>query len=486
MKKGKALIIIHDLYQEDNVFQLGPAYIAACLEKAGHEVETYCMDIFHYTNDQLAAYLDEKEFDLIGLNFLAARFKETVIDLCKTINLHKKSAWLQLGGHGPSPIPEYVLKTTGADIVGMGECEETIIELMECKLNNGDLSRVKGIAFREGDSVTINPRRNPVTDLDSIPFPAWHLFPMDRYTTSVKNAAMKDDERAITIISSRGCTNRCNFCYRMEKGIRVRSVENLIEEMKLLNTRYGVTYFNTQDELFILSRKRMMEFKRLLDENGLKIKFDVNCRVDIFNEEMAALLKECGCVFVNIGFESTSQKVLDIMNKNTTVEENMKAAEIANKVGLGIGLNCIWGEPGDNEQTLRDNAAFITKYNTYDQIRTIRPVTAYPGCDLYYYAIEKGLLRGPEDFFNKFKNSDLVTVNFTDLPIDRVYELLLEVNRGLILDHFRNTSGDMDAAEHLIRNFSDLYTGKIDKFRGARIYTREEAKHIAHIDRDRK
>lgn len=479
--KGKALFIIHDVYQEDNTFPLGPAYLAACLKKAGHEVETYCMDVFHYTNEELAKYLDSKEFDLIAMGFLAARFKETVVGVCKVINEHKKKAWFELGGHGPSGIPEYIIRETGADIIGVGECEQTIVELMECKLNNYSLSKVKGIAYKDGKNVIVNPRRNPVEKLDSIPFPLWEAFPMDKYVGSLKES-FAPNEQTFAIIAGRGCVNRCNFCYRMEKGVRLRSVENVVEEIKILNTKYGVSVFEFLDELFVISKERAKKFKELLKINHLKIKYTANCRADIFDEELAIILKESGCNFLNIGFESTSQEVLDFMNKNTTVEENIRAAEIANKIGINIGLNFIWGEPGDTAETLKESAKFIKKYNTYSQVRTVRPVTPYPGCDLYYYAIETGLLKDPEDFFNRFKNSDLITVNFTDMNNTDMYKLLFEVNKDLILDHFKHTSQDINAANELIEGFYNLYFKGDIKFRGARKYTEEDVKNLKSIN----
>lgn len=484
MKKvGKALFIIHDVYQDDNTFPLGPAYLAACLQKAGYEIETYYMDVFHYTNEELADFLDDNEYDLIGMGFLSARFNETVIDVCKVINEHKKSAWFELGGHGASATPEYVLKKTRADIVGIGECEETIVELMECKLNKGDLSKVKGIAYRCGDKVEINPIREPIKDLDSIPFPAWELFPMEKYVGS-RQEAFAVGEQTFAIISTRGCVNACNFCYRMEKGIRVRKIENVVEEIKILYNKYGVSVFEFQDELFVLSKDRIRRFKELLKENNLNIKYTANCRVDIFDEEMAILLKESGCNFLNIGFESLSQKILDFMNKNTTVEENVRAAEIANKVGINIGLNFIWGEPGDNSETLMKSVEFIKKYNTYAQVRTVRPVTPYPGCDLYYYAIENALLKGPGDFYDKFKNSDLITVNFTDMTNEEMYKLLYEANKNLILDHFNHISKNMEAANELIYSFYELYFEGKTKFRGARRYTNNDVKNLKSIIED--
>jgi len=468
--KGKVLFIIHDVYQDDNHFPLGPAYLGAVLKKQGIEVEVYCQDVFHYSNQELATHLEKNTYDLIGVGFLAARFSETIMDLCSTINQYKKNAWLVLGGHGPSPIPEYVLKNTDADVVVTGEAEETMPEIVQCKIEGGDLCQINGIAFKSGEEITINEKRNPIKKLDSLPFPEWSLFPMEKYSTSLSLFDKEEGDRTLSILTSRGCINRCNFCYRMEKGIRFRSVENVIEEMKVLKQGYGINYFFMQDELFVASKKRIFTFHDVLKENNLSIKFSCDARVDIFDEELASCLKECGCRFLNFGMESSDQNVLNLMTKNTTVEENLKAAEIARKAGIGFGLNFLWGNIGDTEESLRGNVKIIKQYNAYQQLRTIRPVTPYPGCDLYYEAIRRGLLSGPEDFFNKFRNSDLLLVNFTDIPEKEFYRLLLEANKELILDHFSSTTKDMAQAHAMINDFSELYSGKRLKFRGARHY----------------
>ena len=471
---GKVLFIVHDVYQEDNHFPLGVGYLAAILKKNDVAVEVYCQDIFHYTDEKLAEFLQKNEFDLIGVAFLAARFKETIIDLCNIISRYKKNAWLVLGGHGPTPIPEYMLQKTTADIVVMGEAEETIVELLGCKVDRGDLSKIKSIAYRDDETIIVNERRKPIRDLDSIPFPEWSLFPMKRYTTCLQpfNALKKD--RVLGIVTTRGCISKCNFCYRMEKGIRFRSIENVVEEMKILKEKYGVNYFLTYDELFTFSKKRIFELRDALERSRLKIKFSCNARVDIFDEELANCLKECGCQFLNFGMESSDQEVLNLMNKKTTVEQNIRAAEIAKKAGIGLGLNFIWDNKGDTEESLKNNVKLIKKYNTYDQLRTIRPVTPYPGSDLYYEAIERGLLSGPKDFFDKFKNSDLLTVNFTQIPTDKFYKLLFEANKELIIEHYLHTAKDMTAANRLIKNFYDLYfRGKVT-FRGARHYAKKQ------------
>lgn len=474
-KKNKVLFIIHDLCQEDNRFPLGPAYMAAVLHRQGAQVEAYSMDIFHYTNEQLANHLEKNEYDLIGLGFLAARFTETVVALCQVVKAHKKNAWFVLGGQGPSPIPEYILKTTGADIVAIGEAENTIIDLLACKINNGNLFQVKGIAYLDKGVFHYTGQNKFVAKLDDLPFPLWEIFPMKEYTASNKLFKQQTGEKSLMTLTGRGCVNRCNFCYRLERGVRLRSIGKIIEEMKILWERYGVNCYFFEDELFVLSKRRLNEFELQLKESGLKIKFSCNARVDIFDEEIVEILKRSGCQFINIGFESSSDRVLKLMRKNTTVEQNIRALEIVKTCGgIGLGLNFIWNNLGDDEQTLKNNVALIKKYNTYYQCRTIRPVTPYPGSDLYYELIKTGKLSGVEDFFNRFKNSDLMLINLMELSDVRAYELLLEANSELIRDHYRQVGGDLAEAENIIQQLADLYTGKITKFRGARHHERNK------------
>ena len=234
----------------------------------------------------------------------------------------------------------------------------------------------------------------------------------------------------------------------------------------MLENKYGINCYFFQDELFVFSKVRLIEFEKALNEANLKIKFSCNARVDIIDDELLNILKRCGCQFLNIGFESSDNYVLKIMNKNATVEKNIKALEIIHKVGgLGIGLNFIWNNFGDTEKTLRKNVELIKKYNTYYHCRTIRPVTPYPGSDLYYKLIEIGKLKGPDDFFKKYKNSDLIMINLMNISDEEAYKLLLEVNTDLILDHYEHTDGDLNEAKNMIKQFKDLYSGKIFDFR---------------------
>ncbi len=472
------LFIVHDLYQEDNPFPLNIGYLSAVLIQQGFKVQIYNMDLYHYSNTELAHYLKFNQFDLIGVSFLAARFTETILPLCKVINKYKSDAWLVLGGHGPSPIPKFMLKETGADVICIGEAEITIYKLLQAKLCLFELSTVKGIAYKGIDEdFHVNKRRKPIKNLDDIPFPQWDLFPMYKYTNNIKFPGMELHDKLFTIITSRGCINKCSFCYRLEEGIRFRSMYHVVREMGILNETYGITYFNICDELFGYPKKRVFEFQDELEKKDLKISYFCAVRVDTVDKEILQSLKESGCKFINFGFESSSQKVLDLMNKHTTVKQNIEAIEISKELGFETtGLNFIWGNPGDTEKTLMDNVKLIKEYQDYSQLRTIRPVTPYPGCQLYYEAIAEGKLSGPKDFFSKFKNSDLITVNFTEYSLEEFYSLLLNANTELIYNYYnhissyKNISKNFIKAKFLIQNFYDLYFNNKTDFRGARHY----------------
>ena len=485
-RKGKILFIIHDVYQDDNRFPLGPAYLASILRNDGHDVQIYCQDVFHYSNEELADFLDKNDFDVIGMGFLAARYVETVRDLAKVINQHKKKAKFVVGSHGVTPIPKYVLEDTEADIAVLGECEKIITSLVDSILNETSLDAIGGIAYKENGRIKINQRIDPVKDLDSLPLPAWDLFPMKDYTTCYKFPGSEPGEKHFSVLSSRGCINRCSFCYRMEKGIRTRSIENLFQELEILNSKYGVTYFIFDDEMFVPSESRIKEFAAALAKLKGNIKYSCIARVELGkNKKILKMLKDSGCQLLNFGLESLDQNVLDLMEKHTKVEDNYTAVQNTIEAGINPGLNFIWGNPGDSPESLDKIVKFLIQYDTLGQLRTVRPPTPYPGCPLYYKAIESGKLSGPGDFFEKFTNSDRMTVNFTDFSSEEVYKLLFRANSLLIRNHFskRATLFHENGVEcalkarQMIESFKRVYfpqTAEDLRFRGARHYSKKE------------
>ena len=432
----RVLLVIYDNDSYIHWFPQGAAYIAAVCRKAGHEVAIWNQDVHHYPDEALTEYLDTHEFDVVGIGVIAGYYQyRKLLNLSKAINNSRKRPFFILGGHGPSPEPEYFLKKTQADAAVIGEGELTIIELLEYLEDKKPLAEVKGIAFREGDTVTVTPRRPLIQDLDSIPFPAYDLFPI-LYYRLFRRPHAKNSEFSLPVLSGRGCPFKCNFCYRMDEGFRPRSNESIIEEIKLLKKDFGINVIAFSDDLLMCSVQRTVSLCEDFLKHKLNITWTCNGRLNYAKPDVIELMKKAGCTFINYGIEAMDDAILRTMNKNLTTAQIIKGVEATLDAGISPGLNVIFGNIGENARTLQQGVDFLLKYDDAVRVRTIRPVTPYPGSDLYYYAIEKGLLKDAEDFYeHKHLNSDLMAVNFTELTDEEYYKALYKANDTLLKNH---------------------------------------------------
>lgn len=459
----KILLVVYDNDSYIHWLPHGLSYIAAVLKRAGHQVTIYSQDLHHYPDEHLTSVLDEGRFDMVGINAICGYYQyRKLLSLSKAINAAKHRPHYVIGGHGPAPEPDYFLRKTRADVVVIGEGEQTVLELLDALGNPAALAKVQGIAFRDGDSVTVNPRRPLIADIDSIPFPAYDLFPMEYYRLlRMPHAAASDF--VIPILSGRGCTFQCNFCYRMDEGHRIRSPEAILDEIRLLQRDHRINYIAFDDELLMTSEQRTWQLCEAFARSGLKFKWECCGRLNYAKPDLLAMMKRTGCVFINYGVEALDDQILRNMNKALTVDVTIRGIEATLAAGISPGLNVIFGNIGENRQTLEKAVEFLLKYDDGAQMRTIRPVTPYPGTPLYYHAIEKGLLKDCQDFYErKHLNSDLVSINFTDLTDDEFHQALLDANTRLIEHHFVNKT------RQVIQQAQDLYLARNTGFRGFR------------------
>jgi radical SAM superfamily enzyme YgiQ (UPF0313 family) len=459
----KILLVVYDNDSHISTFPLGIAYIASVCRNAGHEVIIYNQDVYHWPESHLLDTLNKVNFDVIGVGVIGGYFQyRKLLKISEAINKAKNRPFYIIGGHGPSPEPEYFLKKTQADMVVIGEGEDTIIEALKAIKNKEDLTSVKGIAFMQSGKFIQTARRPLIQNIDSILFPAWDLFPMDHYTL-LRAPDIKNNERYMSMLTGRGCLFKCNFCYRMDPGFRPRSAEKIIEEIENLKSRYAVSYIEFTDELFMSSVERTIMLCDLIRKSGLNIKWWCNGRLNYARKDVLILMKEAGCVFINYGIESLDEKALQVMNKVLTVKQIVTGIENTLAAGISPGLNIIFGNIGETADALKLGVEFLLKYDDHAQLRTIRPVTPYPGSPLYYYAIENGLLKDCQDFYeNKHMNSDLLSVNFTELSDDEVHRLLYEANKILIENYYSSK------LQKTLESAGKLYLENDVSFRGFR------------------
>lgn len=460
----KVLLIVYDNDSYIHVFPQGTAYIASALRGAGYDVEIYNQDVYHFPEEHLTEYLDENKFDVVGIGVIAGYYQyRKLLKISEAVNASKnRPAYYVLGGHGPTPEAEYFLKKTNADIVVMGEGEETIVEVLSAISGKKDFNKVKGIAYRTGNKVTINDRRPPIQNVDEILLPAYKMFPIHYYRL-LRLPHSTNRDYVMPVLSARGCTFNCNFCYRMDTGYRPRSPEAIMEEVAYLQKDYGINYIDFADELLMSSKARIMEICKAIKKTKLQFKWQCSGRLNYAAGEVLNMMKNAGCVFINYGIESFDDNVLKNMNKALTTEQIVRGIEATLEAGISPGYNIIFGNIGENKEILNKGVEFLLKYDDGAQLRTIRPVTPYPGSPLYYHAIKKGQLKGVEDFYeNKHVNSDLLSVNFTDMDDDEFNRCLMEANTTLLKNYHKNK------LDRMISVTNNLYLNKDASFRGYR------------------
>ncbi|QJB56568.1 radical SAM protein [Pseudodesulfovibrio sp. zrk46] len=459
----KILLVVYDNLSDTHHFPMGLGYIASVLREAGHEVVIYSQDFHHYPDEHLTEYLDENKFDVIGYSTIAGYYQyRKTLAAAEAINKSKNRPYFILGGHGPAPEPEFYLKKTQADCAVIGEGEETMLEIIDALENKKPFSDILGIAYREGDDVHITPRRPVIEDIDAIPFPAWDLFPIEYYRQKRMPNSLSTDF-VMPVLSGRGCKFKCNFCYRLDPGQRIRSDESILEEIERLKKDFGITYIVFIDELLMSSEERTISLCNAMIKNKTNVKWWCNGRLNYAKPDVLAHMKKAGCVFINYGIESMDNDALRNMNKALTVDQVYKGVDATLAAGLSPGLNIIFGNIGETMETLKSGTEFLLKYLDGSQMRTIRPVTPYPGSPLYYHAIKEGLIKDVEDFYeNKHLNSDLLAVNFTTESEEDIYRGLLEANEQLIKSYYDKQ------VENALSSMRSLYLDKNVAFRGFR------------------
>ena len=459
-------MVVYDNDSYITWFPQGLGYLAAAARNAGHEVSVYQQDIYHWPDSHLRKYLDDNDFDVVEVSVIGGYYQyHKLLSLSEAINAsaNRKNFKYTIGGHGPAADPEFFLRKTGADIVGIGEGEITFVEMLEAFEGKRSLDSVDGIAYIDKDDtyVRTNPRAL-IKNIDEIAWPAYDLFDITYYSL-LRLPNIAANERCMPVLSGRGCIFACNFCYRMDKGFRPRSAESIIEEIQFLKDKYNIKYIGFSDELLMSSKKRTMELCQAFIDAKLDIKWDCNGRLNFAEHHVLEKMKEAGCVFINYGIESLDDATLEVMHKHLTKEMIVKGIEATLDVGISPGLNIIFGNINEPLSALDDAVEFLLKYDDHSQLRTIRPVTPYPGTELFQYAIDNGYIKDTADFYeNKHLNSDLLAVNFTQYSDDEVYDALYKANMRLI-NRYQEVIEERNK-----KICKDLYYNRNAAFRGFR------------------
>lgn len=461
----RILFVVYDNDAHIGFFPMGLAALAAYGRQHGLEIDIYSQDVHHYPDEHLTEYLNKNHYDIVGLSFIGAYYPyKKAKAIAKAINAAKHRPFFMIGGHGPSPEPEYFLKLLGADAVVVGEGEETFVELVGALASGSSLAGIKGIAYRDGDVVVVNPRREPIADLGALPIPAYDLFPMEVYRVRRDSAHLSriGNRFSIALLSGRGCKFKCNFCYRIDKGMRLRPARAIVEEMNYLWRRWRINHFMFYDDLLMESEDRTVELcEEFMRSGPPDMTFICQGRLNYAVPEALDAMRRAGCAYIYYGVESFNDEMLRVMRKALTTAIIERGVQNTKAAGIRFSPNIIFGNIGETEEHLQNSVEFLRRWDDCAQLRAIKPVTPYPGSPLYDHAIANGMLDGPADFYeNKHTNTDLLSVNFTPMSDEEFYEALHRAN-AQIGEHYSATwkRRHLDQLDRLYRDHDATFRG---------------------------
>jgi anaerobic magnesium-protoporphyrin IX monomethyl ester cyclase len=361
---------------------LGTLYVAAVLQKAGHEV-TFINGAF-LTHEALLHEIKEYSPDFIGIystTFAWENAKKTALDLKAMFG---NRTFICAGGPYPIAMQERCLEDAGdsLDAIVTGEGEYTTLQMVERLQAGKNLDGVQGIIHREGNKIVKNPPRPLIEDLDSLPFPARELLgDANQY---IPPPATYKRKPVAVMMTSRGCNRRCIYCFQIDKdrklGIRYRSIENVMEEIKLC-LQQGYREIKFIDDTLAADYDRAMRFAAEIKTQQLDFTWFASACVNQVDKPLLKAFKDAGCWAILFGAESGVQKNLDAIRKGTTLDQIRKAVKAAKEVGLKVSTPFLFGIPGETYDEGLRTIEFALEINP--DMANFHAITPFPGTYLY-------------------------------------------------------------------------------------------------------
>lgn len=360
---------------------LGLAYIAGYLESRNIPVQIIDAAAEGLTSEMAAQHIASMKARIVGVTLLTTTFN-SVAGLVKQVRKQNWDCLIVLGGPHASALPERTLREIPeADVVCFGEGEQTMAEVAMSR-NKGAFSDIQGICFRNGNDMVRTPARPFIRDLDTIPPPARHLLPIEKYHLTASRVS--GNAFCPTIIVARGCPFQCTYCSRtFGRTFRAHSIERIIKEIKELITTFKVRQVNIEADTLTVKKSFLIDLCTAMIDTGINrvIKWTCESRVDTVDAEILHLMKRAGCWQISYGVETGSQRLLDLINKGVTLRQVEEAFDMTKKAGITIRGFFMLGLPTETRRESLATIAFAKKLNPLWAQFTI--TVPYPGTKMF-------------------------------------------------------------------------------------------------------
>ena len=407
MARESVLLVSPNLGRGWEEFAKGLLCLGAVLEEAGYPVEIVDLN-FDEDWDRYAQLLKQRDFRMIGFTGLS-RYAPDLYEAIRIAKDIAPNATAVLGGPHATALPEEALANSLADVLVYGEGELTVLDVADAVHRDARLDDVPGLYVRKNGQVAATPTRPFIEDLDTLPFPAYHLLPhMPRYIDALGQAA--------SMFTRRGCPGNCLYCQPVlerlfGKKVRARGAHRVLDEMQLLQQLYGVSTVLIRDDTFCSRESYLKEFADEYDRRGMRMEWHGQARVNELTDSKMQYLRRTRCRALCFGFETGSQRMLDLYRKHTSLEQAYRAADLCKRDGILVLAAIMLGGPTEAEADADETIRFVKRIDP--DVLDPHIVTPTPGSDLFYTSQSGGLLK---DFdLDQLTEREHVTCNLSEM-----------------------------------------------------------------------
>ncbi len=354
------------------------------------------------------------KIDIIGFSVMTMQVSRC-LELSDYIKKHypdKKIIW---GGMHPSLLPEQTISDNSIDYVCQREGERCLYELAKGK----DISKIKNLVYIKKRKIQKN-EIDKFIEPDKYSPPAWEMFDMEKYIYEYQLGGISAG-KSLPIITGRGCIFNCAFCVNTVLGHchRPLSPKKILEEIKMLNKKYGIKHIYINDDCFDTNLKRFEEFCNLMIKENLKVTWDCTARAGFhWTDERMGLAKKAGCIAFACGTESGSSRILKMIHKPITPESIIHTAKQCTKFGISLISSWISGLPSETDEELKQTVNLlkkVTKICPSCSIHGPQPFKPYPNTELYFEAVKQGF-KEPKTLREWAEKSDRGYIQDATLP----------------------------------------------------------------------
>jgi len=409
---------------------LGLAYLASYLEKYYYPVtildsiaegnnklftnkkEGYCR--YGLNDSQVLNQIKKNSPDIIGISCMYSAYAGDAHRMAKLAKSLNPKTLVVVGGAHASIFPELTLKDKNIDIVVSGEGELTLLEIVKRFEEGKSLSNIPGTLVRKGKKIKSNPPREYLKDIDSIPFPSWHLLPMEKYL-SVKGQDYAMRRPGMVMITSRGCPGRCIYCSIHSvwgNSWRGRSPKNVVDEIEKLVIEYGINEFYFFDDSMGANKKRLGKICDEIIKRKLDIRWSPPNGIAhwTLDEKLLEKMKKAGCYRITFGIESGNLETRKFIGKPYDLSQAKKMIKHANKIGMWTICTNIIGFPYETRQQIQDTIDFAVKSGT--DLAVFYLLCPHPGTKVYDIFKSEGLIDLDKIFspYKKYQTEDFAEI----------------------------------------------------------------------------